>query len=132
MSDEAKSYNNKFCKQYFSKKSVLQSYFWYIELVFTSSDPATLCHKFDIRCCQSENHSGECVRKWDILHTFTYNIMLRSIDIRPFFPCNFSPKEISEEELRMFDQIKNRDEIIIIEDGFQSVNHEVVALESYI
>mmetsp|Transcript_23699 Transcript_23699/g.23459 ORF Transcript_23699/g.23459 Transcript_23699/m.23459 type:complete len:224 (+) Transcript_23699:2-673(+) len=92
-----KSFNLSFCKRYFSSPAVLESFYYYIELVFLKLEPELLCKKFDFRCCEGE-HQPECIEKWLILKHYVRVMMIEELGIIPlqetgrFLPNVFQPE----------------------------------------
>ncbi|CAG9315041.1 unnamed protein product [Blepharisma stoltei] len=106
--DEAKSFNNNFCRNYFSIPGVLESYFWYIELIFANKNPSVLCRKFEMFCCYGP-HSNECTNKWQYLHAYLNDIMIRDLTTRglvmkAWFPDGYHQKNYTLEYL---EQVEN-------------------------
>lgn len=81
--DCEKSFNGKFCKQYFAQEDVRESFCQYINLIFTDYDPAILCEKFEFYCCRGSKHQIECLDKWVNLSLYLKGDMLRELDCEP-------------------------------------------------
>ncbi|CAG9316673.1 unnamed protein product [Blepharisma stoltei] len=79
-----KSFNEKFCKRYFSPKEVRESYFYYTEYIFAEFEPSVLCKKFKIKCCRSPNHTYECLESWKLLKFYVQKIMLDNLCVEPW------------------------------------------------
>ena len=61
-----RSFNDTFCRLYFSNEIVIESYVNYIEIIFADSDPQNLKKRFEFTCCKredSESHYPECGEK---------------------------------------------------------------------
>mmetsp|Transcript_19465 Transcript_19465/g.19479 ORF Transcript_19465/g.19479 Transcript_19465/m.19479 type:complete len:227 (-) Transcript_19465:139-819(-) len=98
-----KSFNMSFCVRYFSSVAVLESFHYYIELIFLKLDPELLCRKFDFRCCSS-THQPECFEKWLILKHYIKVMMIEELgvsplkEIVPFLPNILQPESSTEEK----------------------------------
>ncbi|CAG9310468.1 unnamed protein product [Blepharisma stoltei] len=80
-----RSFNHLFCKTYFEKFSVRESYHYYVSYLFSDFNLDSLCKKFGFRCCLMESeHTPYCYQKWGILHNYAAYEMLKEIEIQPF------------------------------------------------
>ncbi|CAG9313298.1 unnamed protein product [Blepharisma stoltei] len=79
-----KSFNEKFCKRYFSPEEVRESYFYYTEYIFAEFDPDVMCKKFKLRCCRSPIHNSECFESWKLLKFYVQKIMLDNLGVEPW------------------------------------------------
>ena len=59
-----KSFNDKFCRSYFSSTIVRHSFELYCEVVISEENITLLCEKFKMSCCDGSNHSELCKEKW--------------------------------------------------------------------
>ncbi|CAG9328702.1 unnamed protein product [Blepharisma stoltei] len=98
-----KSFNMSFCIRYFSSAAVLESFHYYIELIFLKLDPELLCRKFDFRCCTG-GHQPECFEKWLILKHYIKVMMIEELGVPPLreiiavLPNVFQPERSTEEK----------------------------------
>ncbi|CAG9321927.1 unnamed protein product [Blepharisma stoltei] len=98
------SYNSLFCREYFQSAAVRQSFFYYVEYLFSYLNPEDLCEKFDLRCCKNE-HDGKCIQKWLILKKYLSYHMIEDLGLEPYLP-------IQEEDyfLPMLMDLENSDD----------------------
>ncbi|CAG9309978.1 unnamed protein product [Blepharisma stoltei] len=82
------SFNKGFCKGYFEDPIVRRSYYYYTEYLFSNLDPEVLCKKFEINCCESEQHECYCSLKWTIMKTYISQSLIKEIDLEPWKPEN--------------------------------------------
>ncbi|OMJ95163.1 hypothetical protein SteCoe_1537 [Stentor coeruleus] len=78
--DTENSFNNTFCKEYFTSQSVRESFCIFIELVFTKIDPDCLKERFGFSCCQGRLHNLDCYDKWMILKFYLQDEMFVTLD----------------------------------------------------
>lgn len=83
--DLQNSFNLSFCQSYFTPLSIRESYYYYIELIYSELDPAKLTEKLELHCCHGE-HSVDCVLKWSILKRYMQQGLLLDLDLEPFVP----------------------------------------------
>ncbi|CAG9319803.1 unnamed protein product [Blepharisma stoltei] len=80
------SFNVTFCESYFSPASIRESYFLYVELVFSELNPEILCDKFDFWCCKKRRHDGTCVEKWLLMKDVIQFNMISELGNEPIVP----------------------------------------------
>ncbi|CAG9315040.1 unnamed protein product [Blepharisma stoltei] len=109
-SSDANSCNNKFCIFYFSIEGILESYFWYIELIFAEANPSLLCNRFKMLCCAPDGkHSELCVKKWQSLHYYLNKYMIRDLkEVTPWFPPEYWQEDTIIEDLIKKESERNR------------------------
>lgn len=78
--DTENSFNNSFCKEYFSTQSVRESFCIFIELVFSKIEPDGLKEKFGFSCCRGRLHNLDCYDKWMILKFYLQDEMFVTLD----------------------------------------------------
>ena len=79
-----RSFNDTFCRLYFSNEIVIESYVNYIEIIFADSDPQNLKKRFEFTCCKredSESHYPECGEKWQALKIYLEQDMLNDLGV---------------------------------------------------
>jgi hypothetical protein len=81
-----KSFNGNFCKEYFNKIETRESYYYYIEYLFSDFDCTKFIKKFGFKCCNDINHSINCYLKWALLKKYCSEIVLEDLNIEPYFP----------------------------------------------
>lgn len=79
-----KSFNIAFCSNYFSHEKVRESYYYYIQLLFTSFNLTDLCEKFNFKCCKGDPHKIICVEKWVMLKEYLEYYLIKELDLEPF------------------------------------------------
>ena len=77
---KAKSFNNNFCKDYFSLQVVRESFSYFVELVFTHFDPDLLSYKFGFKCCNMRVHMLECFEVWMLLKFYLQEEMFYTLE----------------------------------------------------
>ncbi|CAG9315082.1 unnamed protein product [Blepharisma stoltei] len=94
-----KSYNTKYIQSYFRNEAVKQSFFYFVELVFSDSNPQILCEKFGFCCCLSQTlqeHSDSCFENWENLKIYVQIKMLEDLKIDAWKPEGFVPKKAAK------------------------------------
>jgi hypothetical protein len=77
-----KSFNDNYCRKYFSNSITRDSFELYCEVLFYGSSVNELCEKFDFACCTiKNNHSDECRIKWNKLESFLKNELMNELGI---------------------------------------------------
>lgn len=67
---QEKTFNNKFCRNFFSNKLVQQAFMILIEFLFYGMNPCKLNERFRFSCCTLDHHSEECYRSWYSLRDY--------------------------------------------------------------
>ena len=75
-----KSFNNKFCQDYFATEEMRRSYSLFVDYFFAGREPSALCKKFRIRCCPN-SHGIVCVELWDTFKHYVQVDLLRELSI---------------------------------------------------
>ncbi|OMJ74999.1 hypothetical protein SteCoe_25958 [Stentor coeruleus] len=69
-----KSYNDSYCRIFFSNNVIRELYFVYIDYIFTSRTFEERCKDLNIYCCKDKRiRSSRCTKKWEKLK----NILLK-------------------------------------------------------
>ena len=56
-----KSYNQRFCQEFFSYQEVRAAFNIYISILFSNFDPQFLCKQFNFQCCLDLLHTDNCL-----------------------------------------------------------------------
>jgi hypothetical protein len=89
-STDPKSYNNPYCKDFFSQQ-VIQTYnALYSDLVY-SGDPEEMCKKMKVTCCMGQ-HSGECEGIWQEVWEYARVGMLEELELEVSVPERAGPE----------------------------------------
>ncbi|CAG9325544.1 unnamed protein product [Blepharisma stoltei] len=100
----AKSFNEKFCKEYFTPYGVRESYYYYIELLFVDLNPRILCEKFEFNCCRGA-HNLQCLEKWLLMKKYISQYMIEDLGLEPFCPKSLQhyslPNLFSDENFQL-------------------------------
>ena len=81
-----KSFNGDFCREYLEKIETRESYYYYIEFLFSDFKCSKLIKKFGFKCCLQENHTQACYLKWLLLKKYCSHLILEDLDIVPYTP----------------------------------------------
>ncbi|OMJ84369.1 hypothetical protein SteCoe_14521 [Stentor coeruleus] len=81
-----RSFNAEFCQDYLEKIETRESYFYYVEFLFSDFDCEKLIKRFGFKCCNKEEHDSSCSLKWLLLKNYCSSIVLEDIDIEPYTP----------------------------------------------
>lgn len=81
---DPKSYNNSYCKDFFSSPVVQTYNALYSDLVY-SGDPAEMCEKMKVSCCMGQ-HSCECGGVWQDIWEYARVGMLEELGLRVSVP----------------------------------------------
>lgn len=82
---QAKSFNNEFCRNFFSSWEVQEYNRLFCDLVY-DAPPASLCSKLKLRCCADSNHSTACVEVWANVKHFAARGMLEELAVNTELP----------------------------------------------
>ena len=82
---QAKSFNNDFCRNFFSSWEVQEYNRLFCDLVYDAS-PASLCTKLKLQCCGDSNHSTACVEVWANVKHFAQRGMLEELAVNCEMP----------------------------------------------
>lgn len=81
-SEGYKSFNNAFCKEFFSNNLMREAFNYIIELIYCQYSPARCCEKFKFNCCHMRNaHCVECDGKWMKLKEYFSQCYFRDLDV---------------------------------------------------
>ncbi|OMJ74221.1 hypothetical protein SteCoe_26911 [Stentor coeruleus] len=76
-----KSFNNAFCKEFFSEEIMRKAFNQIIELFYCNFSPARCCSRFNFYCC-SGTHIEECEDKWLRLKNYFSTNYFKDLDIQ--------------------------------------------------
>ncbi|CAG9334553.1 unnamed protein product [Blepharisma stoltei] len=79
------SFNTDYCMHYFASEVVRESFFYYVEFLFSQIDPEDLCTKFDFRCCKVK-HDDRCYEKWLYMKKYLHVYMIEDLGLEPYMP----------------------------------------------
>lgn len=87
------SFNDSFCKWFYTFPAVRSFHRLYIELVFIDLTPESLASKLPFVCCQTpSSHSQTCAEKWKALKNYLMTDMLAELSPKLGLPREFLPK----------------------------------------
>jgi hypothetical protein len=98
-----KSFNSRFCEEYFRSMNVRESFSVYLELIFCHFDPEVLSEKFEFSCCRMEKHSVECLEKWLFLKDYLKDDMIKEVRCEPVDFSSFLLDLVDFEKLSDFE-----------------------------
>ena len=78
--NKERTFNNQYCKAYFSDPIVRQSFALYIDVLFSDNSIESYCQKFNFVCCRNF-HSEICVNKWNRLNIYAKAVLTDTKDI---------------------------------------------------
>jgi hypothetical protein len=87
--ETSRSFNTDFCKRYFAEVGVRESYYYYIEYIFSDLDPEDLSKYLGFTCCADQKHSLECAYKWLLMKRYANQIIIQDLRLEPWFPESF-------------------------------------------
>jgi len=124
-SNDPKSFNTKFCANYFKEQATRESFFYYTELLFCNFEPKILIEKFEIWCCpEGSKHDFMCDRKWSLLKRYINDLMIEDLNAEPWFPSGYNHEKITDEELNEILRMdKNRE-------GEKYINEQPMIIET--
>lgn len=82
--DGCKSFNNAFCKEFFSNELMTKSFFWIIDLLYCHFSPQRCCERFKFYCCSGRPnaiHDDICEVKWLKLKDYFSIDYLKDLDV---------------------------------------------------
>jgi hypothetical protein len=77
----SKSFNNSFCKSFFSEVLVQRAFNAVIEIMFSEFEPEKLKKRFSFRCCSHKEHGPECESKWTTLKDYFDNRYFKDLEV---------------------------------------------------
>lgn len=87
-----KSFNREFCQIYFQDLLIRESYYNYVNYLFSEIDCDSLIQHFGFKCCSSLEHSSACTIKWTVFKRYCIKTILEDISIQPYEPnASFAP-----------------------------------------
>jgi hypothetical protein len=100
-----KSFNKKFCWDFFRHEEVRRYFSYYIELVFNNFNSKTMAKKFEVWCCELVNgkevHSSQCMLKWLIFKDYLSSHFLLELNLEPIEQNQFISLPDLEEVIRL-------------------------------
>lgn len=100
-----KSFNSKFCEEYFSSSCVRESFSVYLELIFCQFDPSVLCERFEFCCCRAKKHCVDCVEKWLVLKDYLKDDMIKEVKCQPVEFSSYLLDFVDFEKLVEFEDV---------------------------
>ena len=82
-----KSFNNTYCKSFFTSPPVQQYTLLFCDLVYDHQSSEELCTKMRFLCCLKDTHSAECCEKWKELKQYARGEMLEELGLRVEHTC---------------------------------------------
>ncbi|OMJ79188.1 hypothetical protein SteCoe_20840 [Stentor coeruleus] len=79
-----KSFNHKFCSDYFQPECVRESFYYYVLLIYAEFDIPLLIEKFQFFCCKDDGHSIKCIDKWMMLRDYITIFMFSELNLTPY------------------------------------------------
>jgi hypothetical protein len=79
----AKSFNNRFCKEFFRMEQVREVFKIMLQILFFSMKPNVLCSKFAFNCCEkgeNDRHGAKCSKVWEDFKIYLQYFYLEDID----------------------------------------------------
>lgn len=86
--ETSRSFNTDFCRRYFNESAVRESFFYYVEFIFSDLDPTELSKSLGFACCRNEKHTMDCAYKWLLMKRYSNQIILQDLKLEPWFPEN--------------------------------------------
>lgn len=77
----ARSFNDNYIKEYFSKRIVRDSFYYFIDFIFAKEDSSNLVASLKYSCCSEPEHSHKCTTNWLRLKEFYQVIMIEELNI---------------------------------------------------
>lgn len=112
--ENQKSFNLKFCQDYFLQECVRESYYFYVLLIYSDFDINILIEKFQYFCCKENAHRVECIEKWIMLREYITIYMFLELELRPYREYT---ELISFPDYRRFFRIENNMNDIQVKSG---------------
>ncbi|OMJ87388.1 hypothetical protein SteCoe_10895 [Stentor coeruleus] len=82
--DNQKSFNLKFCQDYFLQECVRESFYFYALLIYSDFDINILIEKLQYFCCKENEHTIKCIEKWIMLREYITIYMFQELQLRPY------------------------------------------------
>jgi hypothetical protein len=81
-----RSFNSEFCIKYFEKSGVRESFYYFVEYLFSDIQPQVLAKVFGFSCCESEEHDLECAHKWLLMKRNASQFIVGDLGFKPWMP----------------------------------------------
>jgi hypothetical protein len=93
--ESQKSFNDDFCREYFSDNLTIESFGLYVDIIFANLDPENLIARFEFNCCDKKNitHTIECDIKWEILKKYLQLDMISDLGIMQPNTCEVAESD---------------------------------------
>lgn len=78
---DPRSYNNGYCKAFFSSATVRAYNKKFCALVYSAS-PSEMCKKIKAKCCGADEHTGNCEEVWERVHQYACGGMLKELGLQ--------------------------------------------------
>ena len=75
-----RSFNNDYCRTYFTSMCVRRSFGKYCEVLFADENLTMLGKKFQINCCGEDNHKEICKIKWANFKVYLQTTMITELE----------------------------------------------------
>lgn len=81
-----RSFNTEFCVKYFTSQETRESFFYFVEYMFSDLDPEILSKTFGFKCCSGAEHQLECAYKWLLLKRYSNYFLVEDLKLEAWFP----------------------------------------------
>ena len=79
---DSRSYNNAYCKAFFSSATIRTYNKKFSALVYSAS-PSEMCRKIKAKCCEADEHTSRCEEAWESVHQYACVGMLIELGLQP-------------------------------------------------
>ena len=85
-SEISRSFNTDFCRRYFTDVETRESFFYFVEYLFSDLCPYELSKSLGFSCCRNPTHSLDCAYKWLLMKRYSSEIIMQDLKLEPWFP----------------------------------------------
>jgi hypothetical protein len=78
---DSRSYNNAYCKAFFSSATIRTYNKKFCALVYSAS-PSEMCRKVKAKCCEADQHTSKCEELWESVHQYACVGMLKELGLQ--------------------------------------------------
>lgn len=84
----SRSFNTDFCKKYFFSEQARESFYYFVEYLFSDLDPNMLSKSLGFTCCDQEKHQLDCAYKWLLMKRYANYFLVEDLKMKAWFPSD--------------------------------------------
>jgi hypothetical protein len=88
-SETSRSFNTEFCQKYFANEAVRESFYYFVEYIFSDLNPNELAKVFGFTCCEEEEHQVDCAYRWLLMKRYANQLIIEDLGLSAWVPTGF-------------------------------------------